>query len=1209
MRDSFQNIIFLFVVLFLQTLLNFSQIFAQCDAIGGFVTTDDSSRCIGEATLLTLNAYDGDITWQSSPAGLNTWSAVTTDTSRQVYVYPTENTDYRAHVTIPGCNDAFSTIVGIEVLTNGLPSATGYSQDECGTFFSIHAESPTGVWSKKYGAGNAVFSPSANNTDPDVTIDTFGLFVFIWTDISGGCAAANITNYPQNTAVAIDSIYHCWAGSKIIQMEATPSNLESTGIWTPESGSVTITNATSPNALIEPSNVGTYKVRWTETYHTCSDDTIITIFNQRQPTATISEIPAVCDSVNTLLATDTWGTVNYWQQTTGPGTLSFDNNLAISTGVIADEYGEYIVSWTTENQFCSDTDTVILNFYEQPITMAVEPDDACGINARLDGYPSAKSGTVMRSWNWVSGAGNINSILPITDTSAIAEILPGNYGNYTFRWKEVNGICSDSIDVSLTYYEQPIAIAGQDIDSCGLSVQLSALSSVSGSSGIWSVVNCDTCITFSDITSNNSFVNSISYSGYDVIWTETNAICTSNDTMSVEFIQIPTAFAGISDSICGLEYQLGAVRSIPGSTISWTYSGIPGGMEFSDSTSLNSFATAAEYLAYELTLTETNRICSSSDQIEILFIEVPSAMAGADDNVCGLEYGLSATHSIAGSNGFWSEPGGNNLDFEDSTSMTTSVISDLYQAFNIVWTETNLICSDADTLTIDFIEIPVADAGLPDSTCGYQYLLTANQSIVGSTGFWSALNDNDTIFISNGFIASANVNSSGIFSFLWTEANRTCTDNDNVEISFFAQPDATVLTAEDVCGVEQIVTVSEFGENTAAWSLVSGNGTASFEPDGSSNRYIIEVSDTGNYSFSWNVFNSMCSDDTIISITFSEEPIIDAGPNSKTCGLSTILHPHKSVGEGSWSQVNNNITVNFEPINDTTYRLVSDNYGTVNLRWQVVNGACLSVDHTNLAFIEVPDARTTADTQVCGAAVNLIASPDTNGFWSVLEGPGNLEFSPGMDAANVTVTAQSTGTYNLYWIATNNICSDSSLIEIQFIPLPIADAGEDLTLNNVFEAELQAGGPAENETGTWTLLSGTGDLLNENSPVSVVRNLSLGDNIFDWTVTNNANANCTSSESLIITVLDIIVPEVITPNGDNENDVFFITGIENISPVEISVFNRWGIEVFYSADYGKETDLWDGTNKNGDELTNDTYFYVVDVGGKRTLKGFVVIKK
>ena len=84
----------------------------------------------------------------------------------------------------------------------------------------------------------------------------------------------------------------------------------------------------------------------------------------------------------------------------------------------------------------------------------------------------------------------------------------------------------------------------------------------------------------------------------------------------------------------------------------------------------------------------------------------------------------------------------------------------------------------------------------------------------------------------------------------------------------------------------------------------------------------------------------------------------------------------------------------------------------------------------------------------------------------------------------------------------------------------------------------------------------------------------------------------------------LLIPNVFTPNGDGKNDRFVVTGLEAFDSAVLQVFNRWGNEVFHSADYRNN---WDGGN-----LNEGSYYYrlVLKKNGKDTqYKGWVLIKR
>lgn len=70
----------------------------------------------------------------------------------------------------------------------------------------------------------------------------------------------------------------------------------------------------------------------------------------------------------------------------------------------------------------------------------------------------------------------------------------------------------------------------------------------------------------------------------------------------------------------------------------------------------------------------------------------------------------------------------------------------------------------------------------------------------------------------------------------------------------------------------------------------------------------------------------------------------------------------------------------------------------------------------------------------------------------------------------------------------------------------------------------------------------------------------------------------------------LIIPEAFTPNGDNINETFQILGLYHYDNNAISIFNRWGSEVYSSQSYDG---LWGGTNNSGNLLPAGVYFYVL----------------
>lgn len=82
----------------------------------------------------------------------------------------------------------------------------------------------------------------------------------------------------------------------------------------------------------------------------------------------------------------------------------------------------------------------------------------------------------------------------------------------------------------------------------------------------------------------------------------------------------------------------------------------------------------------------------------------------------------------------------------------------------------------------------------------------------------------------------------------------------------------------------------------------------------------------------------------------------------------------------------------------------------------------------------------------------------------------------------------------------------------------------------------------------------------------------------------------------------------ITPNGDGNNDVWYVDNIEQFPENEIKIFNRWGNIVWEASGYNNDDVVWKGENNGGNDLPDGTYFYIAIISGD-TYKGWVEITR
>lgn len=110
-----------------------------------------------------------------------------------------------------------------------------------------------------------------------------------------------------------------------------------------------------------------------------------------------------------------------------------------------------------------------------------------------------------------------------------------------------------------------------------------------------------------------------------------------------------------------------------------------------------------------------------------------------------------------------------------------------------------------------------------------------------------------------------------------------------------------------------------------------------------------------------------------------------------------------------------------------------------------------------------------------------------------------------------------------------------------------------------------------------------------------------------YRLTVTSATGCVGTGTVNVQVIgDVEVPNAFTPNGDGVNDLWDIPGLVLYPNCVVSVFNRYGTRVYYSAGYPKP---WDGTYNNV-ALPTGTYYYIIDLKiNKPKIAGAVTIIK
>jgi gliding motility-associated-like protein len=129
----------------------------------------------------------------------------------------------------------------------------------------------------------------------------------------------------------------------------------------------------------------------------------------------------------------------------------------------------------------------------------------------------------------------------------------------------------------------------------------------------------------------------------------------------------------------------------------------------------------------------------------------------------------------------------------------------------------------------------------------------------------------------------------------------------------------------------------------------------------------------------------------------------------------------------------------------------------------------------------------------------------------------------------------------------------------------------------------------------WTIDSAAAGAASSYAPTFIIP----GTYAITLTVATANGCTATYTYSQVVVPTDIIAPNVFSPNNDGVNDALVFEGAQYYPNTALSVFNRWGQEVYSSGNY-KNT--WKGT-----DMPNGTYFYVLKLETGKEYSGNVTL--
>jgi|GEM_PF-1010224 len=195
-------------------------------------------------------------------------------------------------------------------------------------------------------------------------------------------------------------------------------------------------------------------------------------------------------------------------------------------------------------------------------------------------------------------------------------------------------------------------------------------------------------------------------------------------------------------------------------------------------------------------------------------------------------------------------------------------------------------------------------------------------------------------------------------------------------------------------------------------------------------------------------------------------------------------------------------------------------------------------------------------------------------------------------AGNYPVTVSGGASGNYTFVYANGTLRVDALPTVAIVPSRQGTIGKGLTL------QLTATGGT-----SYSWATAQGIISGQNSAALTIRPTTNT----TYTVTATDANGCSSTVSYAVTVADDLsilkANNLLSPNGDGINDVWKVDNIDMYPQSTVRIFDRAGRVLYTRKGYDNS---WDGTY-NGQLLAESTYYYIIDLGEGRALRGFITL--
>jgi gliding motility-associated-like protein len=649
---------------------------------------------------------------------------------------------------------------------------------------------------------------------------------------------------------------------------------------------------------------------------------------------------------------------------------------------------------------------------------------------------------------------------------------------------------------------------------------------------------------------------------------------------------------------------------------SYAWSGVGGFSSNSQNPTLFSVtpADSGTYTAVAL----LNGCVSDTARIDLVVNAIPAApLPSGNGPVCSGAPILLSANATAGSYA-WTGPAGFTSTVQNPVIPSASTANDGFYFLTLTQNGCTSAAGNVQVQVVGSVTTPLVTSNSPICDGQMLMLTTNNYSGPSVQYIWSGPGGLlDTTTTSVYVDTTATVAASGFYSV--TVLVGGCASLGSAPVLVTVNPipgPPAIFTATTVCEGDPIVLATSVIADGYLWTGPNGFVSTNQQPP----AIIADLLDAGDYTLqvTENGCTSVDSSSTV-TITVNALP---AAPivfsNSPVCiGDSLIVSTFAGAASYVWTlPLGTTVTTTDSFLVVFPAQLMDAGAYTVA---QVLNGCTSPMSSPTLAVVnDIPSdvAFAGVDFPICEnpGVVRLDATPSANtGIWTTNSTVTIV--SPNSPQTQITGFAPG-GSYTFYWTVSNGACggySDDSVVVNVLLP---PDAFTDyfgITSNNLLENQsLVLNDTLFGQDFTLAILEepehGTLEL-NQNLSINYTPNTDyVGPDQFLYEVCLEGCPDMCDTAYVFLEIgPELVVYDIITPNGDGDNEFFTIIGLDNFPQNELYIYNRWGNEVYAASNYQND---WAGTWE-GNPLPDGTYFYVLLNGadGKLIRKGYVTLHR